>query len=300
MFAQAGSVVDIPLQLSSSDPDFRVSHALQGVTRAIREQTSVCTDVVLDVSSLPRIVYLALITGILDALVADKGAPEALSAKGVNFQILVAEDAQLDSSIRSEDPSEDLVMIPGFGGGIKVEAMARWPVVWFPILGEGRTSQFDKVAELAEIPSDAEICPILPHPSRDPRRGDNLLIQYRRQLFEKRNPTPISNIMYAHESQPFEAYRQIRYAIDRYRKSLGLLGGCRLLVTPLSSKLMTIAAGLACYEMKPTGDSADYALGIPCAAPTRYVASRADLLNSKPELSALLVTGHAYGSAAVS
>jgi hypothetical protein len=192
-------------------------------------------------------------TGLLEHLIPDKSVDSCLVADGINFQILVAEDALLDSKIKSEDPSEDLVLIPGFGGGIKVESMSDWPVVWFPILGEGRASQLQKVANLAEIPNDAEICPIVPHPSRDPRRGDNLLFEYRFPLFEDRQ-TPMGNVMYAHEAHPFEAYRQIRDAIMRYHISLRSLGGCRILVTPLSSKLITIAAGLACYEMKPTGE----------------------------------------------
>jgi hypothetical protein len=57
---------------------------------------------------------------------------------------------------------------------------------------------------------------------------------------------------------------------------------------------MTIAAGLACFEMKPGRDEMNYALGIPCAAPTRYVVSRAELLATRPEVSALLLTGDAY------
>lgn len=296
LFADVGQVSVLPMKLADSSADFRVSHALQSGTQALLKLIGDHTDVILDVSSLPRIVYLAMMTGILDYLIVDKCAAHPLAAGNVNFQVLVAEDAHLDGSIRSEDPSEDLVMIPGFGGGVKVEAMAEWPVVWFPILGEGRAGQFEKVVDLAEIPNEAEVCPILPHPSRDPRRGDRLLIEYREQLFNSRRPTSVNNIMFAHESHPFEAYRQMQGAIDRYRISLSTLGGCRLLVTPLSSKLMTIAAGLACYEMKPTEEHADYALGIPCAAPTRYIVSIKELLASKPEISALLLTGHAYMS----
>ena len=294
LFNGIGKVLVLPMKLADSDADFRVAHALQSGNHELVDLIGDHTDVILDVSSLPRIVYLSMMTGILDRLISDKHGVDPLAAGGVNFQVLVAEDAHLDSAIRSEDPSEDLVMIPGFGGGVKVEAMAEWPVVWLPILGEGRGGQFEKVAGLAEIPYEAEVCPILPHPSKNPRRGDSLLIEYREQLSNLGRRMQISNIMFAHESHPFEAYRQIRGAIDRYSDTLSIMDGCRILVTPLSSKLMTIAAGLACYEMKPSGENAKYALGIPCAAPTRYVVSRSVLLASKPEISALLLTGHAY------
>ena len=56
----------------------------------------------------------------------------------------------------------------------------------------------------------------------------------------------MSNVVYAHESNPFEAFRQIRNTLGHYQRSLQPLGGSRLLITPLASKLMTVACGLAC------------------------------------------------------
>src|SRR5208283_1726758 len=56
------------------------------------------TDIVLDVSSFPRVAYLAIMTGLLHHLVPDKTVPNALAAGGVNLQVLVAEDSCLDSA----------------------------------------------------------------------------------------------------------------------------------------------------------------------------------------------------------
>jgi hypothetical protein len=294
MFAQLGEQISLSVRLADPNKDFRVSHALTDLADRVVSNLVGKSDVVLDASSLPRVVYLSLITRLLAHFIPDKTRANALGAGGINLQVIVAEDAVLDSKIRSEDPSEDLVTIPGFGGGTGVASMAEWPVVWFPILGEGRAAQLEKVRTLASIPADAEICPVLPHPSRDPRRGDKLLIEYRRRLFDATRDLAFSSIVYAHESNPFEAYRQLRGAMDRYRKSLSPLGGCRLLVTPFSSKLMTIAAGLACFEMRPETGSEEYALGIPYAAPTRYSALAADLKAAQPVLSGLLLTGDAY------
>jgi hypothetical protein len=67
-----------------------------------------------------------------------------------------------------------------------------------------------------------------------------------------------------------------------------------LVVTPLGSKLITLGAGLACFEMRPEDLSAQYGVAIPHAEPTRYVASVEALTTSKPEISALLLTGDAY------
>jgi hypothetical protein len=253
------------------------------------------TDIVLDVSSLPRVVYLSLLTGILSTLVPSKDAANALYANGITLQVLVAEDAALDAKIQSEDPSNDLIYIPGFSGALQAESFQDWPLVWFPVLGEGKVSQLEKVMNQV-IPSNAEICPVLPHPSRDPRRADRLLTQYKEPLFDARE-TPTSNVLLAHEAHPFEAYRQLLGAMMRYQKSMSIMGGCRLVVTPLASKLITIGAGLACFEMQPADVSANYRVAIPYAEPTRYVASPDDLQQSKPEIAALILTGAAYDEA---
>jgi hypothetical protein len=180
------------------------------------------------------------------------------------------------------------VTILGFSGALHEEAVQDWPLVWFPILGENRLGQLEKVA--SEIPSSAEICPVLPHPSRDPRRADRLILAYKEPLFDIRR-TPPGNILYAHEVNPFEAYRQLLQAMQRYRDSLKIMGGSRLVVTPLSSKLMTIAAGLACFEIRSTNPEEKYRIGMPYVEATRYIVELSQLRASTSELCGLVLTG---------
>lgn len=278
---------------SSEEDELSTTNALRRGVEAILTLVAGRTDIVLDVSSLPRVAYLAIMTGLLHRLVPDKAAPNALAASGVNLQVLVAEDSRLDSVIRSEDPNADLVTIPGFSTAMYAESMQDWPMVWFPILGENRLGQFNMVINSATaIPGDAEICPVIPHPSRDLRRAERLLIEYKPLLFDKLQ-IPVSNILYVSESNPFEAYRQLLNAMERYRKSLTILGGCRLAVTPLSSKLVTLGAGLACFEMR-LGETHDYGVAMPYAEPMRYLVSNAEFDNVDPEIASLLLTGSAY------
>ena len=66
------------------------------------------------------------------------------------------------------------------------ESMQDWKMVWFPILGENRLGQLNMVTNsAAAIPGDAEICPIIPHPSLGLRRAERLLIEYKPLLFDK-------------------------------------------------------------------------------------------------------------------
>lgn len=292
-FAAIGSARTIMIDSSGEgEDDLSASTALRRGTAEVLTEVVDQTDIVLDVSSLPRIAYLSLMLGLLQRLIPTSDDPFALNAGGVNFQILVGEDAALDSQILAEDPSNEPVLIPGFSSALQTESTQDRPLVWFPVLGENRTAQLQKVmSEL--IPSSAEICPVLPHPSRDPRRGDRLLIEYKVPLFDTRE-TPLTNVLYAHEGNPFEAYRQLLGAMRRYERSLRVLGGCRLVVTPLASKLITIGAALACFEMKLDSAGARYGVAIPYAEPKRYVASIADISASRPEVSAIVLTGEAY------
>ncbi len=292
-FSAIGAARTITIDSSGEgEDDLSASTALRRGTAEVLAAVTDQTDIVLDVSSLPRIAYLSLMLALLQRLIPTHMSPSRLGAGSVNLQVLVGEDPALDSLIRSEDPSNEPVLIPGYSSALQTESTQERPLVWFPILGENRATQLQKVmSEL--IPRSAEICPVLPHPSRDPRRGDRLLIEYKVPLFDTRE-TPLTNVLYAHEGNPFEAYRQLLGAMKRYRRSLSVLGGCRLVVTPLASKLMTLGAALACFEMKLKSAGAGYAVAIPYAEPKRYVASVADIQASRPEVSAMVLTGEAY------
>jgi hypothetical protein len=292
LFSAVGATTELIIDATADDgEEVSTSNALRSGVNSILAKMLGCTDVILDVSSLPRVAYLAILTGILQHLVPDKGVKGALFANGVNFQVLVAEDAELDSAIISEDPSAELVTIPGFSVALYAESMKDWPMVWLPILGENRLGQLNMV--MSAIPDDAEICPIVPHPSKDLRRAEELLIEYRSLLIDKLQ-VPTSNLLYVSESNPFEAYRQLLGAMERYRISLRILGGCRLAVTPLSSKLVTLGAGMACFEMNQGSLEQDYGVAIPYAEPMRYVASKTALTQSKAEVVSLILTGSAY------
>ncbi|NMF88185.1 hypothetical protein [Aromatoleum petrolei] len=296
-FSPLGETTTITIETPEGEEEASASDALRQRVKTVLDEMGGKTDIILDVSSLPRATYLALLTNILQKLVPNKTAVEGgahpLYANGVNFQVLVAEDAKLDGQIRAEDPSNDLLNIPGFFAAWQAERVQDWPLVWFPVLGEGRVNQLQKIA--GSIPTEAEVCPVVPHPSKDPRQADRLLVEYREPLFDSRK-TPTSNILYAHELQPFEAYRQLLGAMLRYQHSMTILGGCRLVMTPLGSKLITLGAGLACFEMRPSDLNAKYGVAIPHAEPRRYLASVELLQQSKPDVSLLLLTGEAYSA----
>ena len=205
------------------------------------------TDIVVDISSMPRGIYFPLIGKIL--FLMDSNKKEEKITQNPNLHILVSENAQLDSKIKDEGIDEDANYMYGFTGTLETESYADLPKVWIPILGENQAQQLIRMVNKID---PNEICPMLPMPSVDPRRGDNLLTEYREILFDRLRVDP-KNYIYVAEQNPFEVYREIFRTVQHYKKSLETLGGCQIAISASSSKLLSIGALLAAYELKNQG-----------------------------------------------
>ncbi len=83
----------------------------------------------------------------------------------------------------------------------------------------------------------------------EPRRGDDIVVEYQRELFDELRLDP-RGFLYASEDNPFEVYRQVRAAILHYNDVFKLLGGCKVALSALSSKLMSLGLLLVAYELK--------------------------------------------------
>ena len=149
------------------------------------------TDIIIDISAIPRGIYLSLIGKTLFLLDgAKERQPEAYIP---NLHIIVSEDAILDTKIRDDSIDDSASYIFGFGADLDMEATEEIPKVWMPILGEGQIGQLERIHTLV---NPDEICPVLPSPSLNPRRGDELLLEYRELLFDQWRVEP-KNIIYA-------------------------------------------------------------------------------------------------------
>ena len=197
------------------------------------------TDIIVDISSLPRGVYFSLVGKFLTFI--DRYA----AINPPNFFITVSENADIDIRIKEKGLDEDIGYLHGFGGGIELASEHEEPVVWFPILGEDKLEHLEK-AHVQIRPN--EICPVLPFPSKDPRRSDQLVQNYYQLLFERLNIEP-QNLMYVPERNPFEAYIRLTKAIHNYHNSLNILGGCKAVISTFSSKLLSIGTLLSAYEL---------------------------------------------------
>lgn len=249
------------------------------------EEVSGYTDIVVDISAMPRSIFFPLLGSIL--CVTDTLSKTA--AKKTNVHVIVSENAQMDSQINDQGIADDASYVHGFTGTLGTEAYSNYPKVWIPILGEKQARQLERIYSLV-LPD--EICPMLPMPSSNPRRTDDLIVEYRDLLFDRWNVSQ-KNFIYGAEKNPFQIYREIYRTVLHYNESLRPLGGCQVAISALSSKLLSIGALLSAYELK------DYGLGVGVAHVETQgyeIENGIDLETEmhKTELSTLWLAGDCY------
>jgi len=243
------------------------------------------TDIVIDISSMPRSIYFPLVGSILT--LTDNSS--AFKGKKPNVHLIVAENVGLDTRIRDQGINFDASYLYGFTGSLGLQSFAHSAKIWIPVLGEKQERQLEKIYNLVH---PDEICPVLPVPAANPRRTDDLLVEYRKLLFDNWGVDQ-RNFIYAAEQNPFELYRAIHRTVRRYNDSLKVLGGCQVIISALSSKLLSIGALLAAYELK------DYGLGVGMAhvETQGYEIEKVDSLGRelpKTQLSTLWLAGDCY------
>jgi hypothetical protein len=280
----AGHAIDLQTIKIWDDRRRRIGSRMAGSIFESVEVFTPYTDIVIDVSAIPRDIYFPLIGNVLTLV--DEARESGRLRRRVNIHVCVAEDPYLDSQIIEEGIDDVAGLIHGFGGGIDREATVNLPRVWIPLLGENQQIQIERISELVK---PIETCPALPSPARDPRRGDNLVHEYHNLLFDVLQVDP-RNFLFVSESNPFEVYRQIRTVVFHYRKVLEPLGGCKVVLSALSSKLLSLGALLVGYELM--GD-----VGVAHVSPAGFIMLRqadGSPAPTQPELFSLWLEGECY------
>jgi hypothetical protein len=136
-----------------------------------------------------------------------------------------------------------------------------------------------------------EICPVLPSPAQDPRESDNIVLEYRDFLFDQLRVEP-RNIIYASESNPFEVYRQIMRSVRHYKRALAPLSGCKAVVSAMSSKLSSLGALLAAYELHSSLGDRHVDVGVAHVEAQGYAIAQHD--GPPPTLYNLWLAGECY------
>jgi hypothetical protein len=241
------------------------------------------TDIIVDISALPRGIYFSLIGKVQTIL------DNYYNDKGINFFVSISENAQLDARIKEFEPDSELSYVFGFRGGSELTSDEK-EIIWLPILGEGCSKQI--LAAHEKIDPD-EICPVLPFPSRNPRRSDDLLIEYHKLLFDELDVEG-QNIIYVPEQNPFEVYRTLSLTVRGYSDTLAILNGCDVVISAFSSKLLSIGALLCAFEFKELNNIKVGILNVDSSGYEIDDEDAAQKMSEKSELFLIWLAGEPY------
>ena len=242
--AQSMKLIRIPT-------DQRYTMSIDAINCIAKSDLKERSDIIIDVSAMPNAVYFPIIHKILNWI--NGREVRQSNGKKINFHLVVSENAKIDGLIE-EISSNEATFMHRFGGVLQSESTKESIKIWIPLLGEMRKTQLQKINDMI-LPK--ETSPIFPVPSIDPYRAKKLLLSYREFLFDSMDIEP-KNFIFSSEQNPFETCRKIyetaRYGYDSFRP----LGGCYVVLSPLSSKLLSVGCLLAAYELQ----SSDFQVGI--------------------------------------
>lgn len=156
------------------------------------------TDIVIDATGMSRGVCFPLV----------KQAIEIGLNRRANVHLLVASSDARRIELTSES-SDRAEWMHGFQRSMGLDSTADNLKLWVPQLSEGASSQMELMYRaLSSSSSVAEVCPIVPFPSRNARRGDTLLFEFERDFHGDWDCSHL-NVIYAHESNPMDVFNSI-------------------------------------------------------------------------------------------
>ena len=245
---------------------------------AERNWLSRFTDVIVDITAIPTSISFPL----LGALITVSDQLYSSSDYSFNLHCIVSENPTIDEHIVSEggDVAE---YIDPFRGRGNLAAEADPITIWAPVLGAGQSAVLRKIHDTL---SPQEVKPFLPSPSRNPRRGDDLIAEYHSLLFDTWEVEP-RGFIYADERDPFDIYRLLGELAYDYAQSLKPLGEARTVVSAHSSKLLSPGVLLAAFE---------HSLAIAHVEPTGYSLDTLEVREDSNEIFEVWLTGEAYDS----
>jgi hypothetical protein len=198
--------------------------------------------IIVDVSALPSSIHFPVIGAILKQ--ADVGN---LSAE---VQVVICHNAELDEAI-VEAGIGPAAAIGGFSKPLTEDRPSEIKV-WAPVIGRGQGPSLQLLYDHLE---PDEVCPVVPFPSRRPRRADDLVLEHRQLLIERIEVEP-RNLIYADETNPFDLYRTLSRLQQQYSTALAILGPVSVVLSCHASKLLSLGVFLAAYEHSLTVMSA--------------------------------------------
>ena len=258
-----------PMESIKIDTTLKWDKSIAMMSRQIGEKDlSQYNDVILDVSSLPRAFYFNIAKVLFKKLKDDKSN---------NLFFAVSENVEVDN----------IDALRGFKSMLSVEAILDRVNILIPLIGENGVELLNSIYTDFK-PHD--MFPVLPFPSKNPRRSDDLLQEYH-DFFEGKRFLEPQSITYADEQNPFELYRIVSNMMREHKRTLQPISkNVCFGIALLTSKLLSLGGLLLGLEHNNS-------VAIYNVSSTNYtIKDAAELvkLNSDSEPFLLWITGEAY------
>ena len=153
-----------PLESIKIDTTLKWDKSIAMMSRQIGDKDlSQYNDVILDVSSLPRAFYFNIAKVLFKKLKDDKTK---------NLFFAVSENVKVDNGIEKTHQTDNIDALRGFKSMLSVEAILDRVNILIPLIGENGVELLNSIYTDFK-PHD--MFPVLPFPSKNPRRSDDLL-----------------------------------------------------------------------------------------------------------------------------
>lgn len=194
------------------------------------------SDIVIDFSALSKGISFPIVKHVLERA--------AGGVTGANIHVMVVDQVSTDIQIRDVG-SDRATLISGFEARWWLSETQDKAKLWVPQLIHDQHALLSRIYQFVR-PDD--VCPILPFPSTNPRRPDQLIEEYAAEMQSVWEVDP-RDVVYADEKNPLDVYRSlIRIHSARTRVFQGT-GGSTVVLSPLGSKALAIGSLMAALEL---------------------------------------------------
>jgi hypothetical protein len=201
--------------------------------------------IIVDISSMPQNISFNLIKHMLN-IFQDK----------FKIDIIICENGILEDSIIPVGLAETATFLNGFNRfSIDMESEENSIPIWFPLLG---LNCRDELIKIHEYISPKEICPVLPFPSQNPKRSDEI-IEYLGELLFTRFSIDKRSLLYVAENKIVDIYRKLCDTIYYYNNALKIIGNPKFIFSLESSKLIGLGALLASLDISSQNINSSFA-----------------------------------------
>jgi hypothetical protein len=217
-------------------------------SRTVRALEGACaldgiTDVVIDMSALSIGVSFPMVRYLFQ-----RAHRQSSGQKRVNVHAILVSDASMDEGLEREF-MDNASIVKGFDGTLRLTSQREKTTrLWIPQLSHGKREALRRMYKYLEEQAPLlDVCPLLPFPGKNPRRADELVVEYRAEL-EGDWAVDERNLLYVAEDDPLDVYRAIARLVDERAEVFRAIGSSEIVLSPVGHKATALGCLMAAME----------------------------------------------------